>query len=495
MNKRLLSALLVLIAIAVTACEQTSPTAPSAVTGVTNSAGRPGAEISNGTRSASGSSYGTLHDDDREGDDREGDDHEGDDRNGRPRAKVEVEPEVIQRGQSAELEWKTRDATRVVLNGKQVAAEGEQRVSPTATTTYTLVATNAAGTTTVTATLTVTDSTPPPPAVMPKATLTATPATIESGQSATLRWTSADATSVTLNGTSVAASGTQTVSPATTTTYTLAATNAAGTTTATATVTVTASPPAAPAPPMPPAAITATPPASQRGQSSRVGRSSAGAPTGPLNGASVATSGSQTVSPTTTTTYTLAATNAAGTRTATATVTVTAPPAMPRATLTATPNTIQSGQAARLDWTTADAMTVTLNGATVPASGSQMVSPAATTTYTLAAGNETGTATASATVTVIAPPPPPMRITYGNDIRPILQQNCVQCHSGPDPSGGRDFTTYAGVRGVADPGDPNSLIIKRTRPGGSMHGFLSPDPVGRAETIRRWVVEFAAAEQ
>jgi mono/diheme cytochrome c family protein len=168
---------------------------------------------------------------------------------------------------------------------------------------------------------------------------------------------------------------------------------------------------------------------------------------------------------------------------------------MPSATLMATPSTIESGQSARLDWTSADATSVTLNGAAVPASGSQMVSPGASTTYTLTATNATGATTATATVTVTAPPPPPMRITYVTHIQPIMQQNCVQCHSGPNPTAGRDFTTYAGVMTTVTPGDPNSLLIRRTQPGGAMHGFLSPDPIGRAETIRQWIVDFMAAEQ
>jgi mono/diheme cytochrome c family protein len=76
-----------------------------------------------------------------------------------------------------------------------------------------------------------------------------------------------------------------------------------------------------------------------------------------------------------------------------------------------------------------------------------------------------------------------------------VQQNCVQCHSGADPSAGRDFSTYGGLLGVLTPGDPNSRLIVKTRVGGSMHGFLNPDPLGRAETIRSWIVDFMAAER
>jgi len=85
--------------------------------------------------------------------------------------------------------------------------------------------------------------TPTGTGALPTAQLTASPATIQvlSGQSATLTWSTANATSVSIdNGIgTVAASGTQTVSPTATTTYTLTATGGGQTATSTAAVTVT----------------------------------------------------------------------------------------------------------------------------------------------------------------------------------------------------------------------------------------------------------------
>jgi len=79
-----------------------------------------------------------------------------------------------------------------------------------------------------------------PPAVPIINSFLANPTTITVGESSTLSWSVADATSVTIdNGVgTVALSGTTTVSPITTTTYTLTATNTAGSVTATTTVTV-----------------------------------------------------------------------------------------------------------------------------------------------------------------------------------------------------------------------------------------------------------------
>jgi hypothetical protein len=78
--------------------------------------------------------------------------------------------------------------------------------------------------------------------VPPTATLTASPASITAGQSATLSWNATNASSVTINQGigAVSASGTRSVTPAATTLYTLTATNATGTATAQTTVTVTA---------------------------------------------------------------------------------------------------------------------------------------------------------------------------------------------------------------------------------------------------------------
>jgi hypothetical protein len=78
--------------------------------------------------------------------------------------------------------------------------------------------------------------------VAPTATFSASPASISAGQSATLSWTTTNASSVTIDqgiGT-VAASGTRTVSPVSTTTFKVTATNSVGSVSANATVTVAA---------------------------------------------------------------------------------------------------------------------------------------------------------------------------------------------------------------------------------------------------------------
>jgi peptidoglycan-associated lipoprotein len=75
--------------------------------------------------------------------------------------------------------------------------------------------------------------------------------------------------------------------------------------------------------------------------------------------------------------------------------------------LTANPATIQPGQASTLSWKTQDATEVTLEGiGKVGPSGSQLVTPTASTTYRLTAKGEGGSQEATARVTVTPPPPP-----------------------------------------------------------------------------------------
>ena len=110
---------------------------------------------------------------------------------------------------------------------------GTRTVTPAQTTTYIVTATGGGATSVCSITVTV------GAAVPVIASFTATPATIDAGQSSTLQWSvqNADSVSISSIGT-VASSGTRSVSPTATTTYTLTATNGSGSATRTATVTV-----------------------------------------------------------------------------------------------------------------------------------------------------------------------------------------------------------------------------------------------------------------
>jgi hypothetical protein len=251
-----------------------------------------------------------------------------------PTATLDPPIATIQSGQSVTLTWNTTDATSATINGNPVPLDGSQAYSPTVTTTYELVATNAAGSDVATSIVTVTTSAPPPPppsppTPMPTALLTAMATSIQSGQSTTLQWATSNATSVTLDGAPVNANGSRVVSPTATTTYVLVASNSAGSVQSSATVTVTAPPPPPPPTPMPTALLTAMPTSIQSGQSATLQWATSNATSVTLDGAPVNANGSRVVSPTATTTYVLVASNSAGSVQSSATVTVAAPPPPP----------------------------------------------------------------------------------------------------------------------------------------------------------------------
>jgi K319-like protein/OmpA family protein len=152
--------------------------------------------------------------------------------------RFEASPLTIAPGQQSTLSWSTNNATQVSISGVgNVTPNGSTTVSPAQTTTYTLTATGANGQA-VTAPITVTVATGTIPQVV---TFVATPQNIDAGQSTQLCWQVTNATSISITpgvGTNLSANDCAAVSPTTTTTYTLTATNATGQIQANATVNV-----------------------------------------------------------------------------------------------------------------------------------------------------------------------------------------------------------------------------------------------------------------
>jgi uncharacterized cupredoxin-like copper-binding protein len=140
-------------------------------------------------------------------------------------------PTTINGGQSTTLTWTATGATTYTLSGVSGVVTSPLTVTPTGTTTYTLTATNLVGSATATVTVT----------VLPGINyFTASPTSVTPGQSSTLNWSVAGATSVTLTGVTGQATQPVVVTPSATTTYTLTASSASGTATATVTVGVQA---------------------------------------------------------------------------------------------------------------------------------------------------------------------------------------------------------------------------------------------------------------
>jgi len=213
-------------------------------------------------------------------------------------------PSLSYGGGSSTISWTTTNATSATLNGASVPVDSSVTVSPTSTTTYTLVATSASGAT-VSNSTTVTVGASGPVA----AGISSNTPSIVAGNSATLTWTSKNATTGDLNGTPVPVNGNLVVKPTATTTYRFTATDASGAKDwgqVTITVTAPTTGPVA-------AGASASPSSITRGQSSVITWTTRNAVSATLNGTSVPLNGSITVQPTSTTTYRIVGTSSTGT--------------------------------------------------------------------------------------------------------------------------------------------------------------------------------------
>jgi hypothetical protein len=141
-------------------------------------------------------------------------------------------------GDSVTLSWSTFGADQVTLDGATVAAEGSQPVQPGASSRYTLSAGSSLVAASDTRTVTITvNETPQPVAIV---AFVASSTRIEKGQSTTLTWQVANATTLDLDGERAAPSDSREVTPLQTTRYVLNARGHAGPIEATVTVTVDA---------------------------------------------------------------------------------------------------------------------------------------------------------------------------------------------------------------------------------------------------------------
>ncbi len=329
-----------------------------------------------------------------------------------PTVSITANPASIVPGGASVLTVTATTSTQVTVTGTDgssytlQANGGTQSVHPTVTVTYTASASGTGGTASATATVTVTAN--PAPSI----SITANPASITSGSSSILTVIATNSTLVSVTGTDGstytlhATGGTQAVSPTVSTTYTAAATGNGGTTSTTATVTVTPNP-------APTVTISANPSSVTSGSSSTLTVTAVHATQVTVTGTDGSSytlqpsGGLQLVSPATTATYTAAATGVGGNTSANVTVTVTPNP-IPTVSITANPTSIISGNVSTLTVTAANATLVTVTGTdhstySLPVDGgTQSVSPASTTTYTVAATGTGGHASANATVGVTA---------------------------------------------------------------------------------------------
>jgi hypothetical protein len=85
-------------------------------------------------------------------------------------------------------------------------------------------------------------------------------------------------------------------------------------------------------------------------------------------------------------------------------------------------------------------------------------------------------------------------IGYTEDIKLILDADCIRCHNNRTHEGSIDLSSYASVLRTLRPGDANSLLIRVTRSGGSMYREWRGSATAKADLARRWIVDFQARE-
>jgi outer membrane protein OmpA-like peptidoglycan-associated protein len=225
-------------------------------------------------------------------------------------------PDVVQKGESVTLRWQVTNATEVSIEGiGEVPVNGSKKVKPTENTTYVLTANGDGGTRNSTVEVEIASG--PVPTII----FTASPESVQKGQTVTLRWQVTNATGVSMEGVGeVQAVGFRKVKPTENTTFTLTAVGDGGTHTATAEVEVAAGP-------LPSILFSANPETVQAGQPVTLKWQVTNATEVSIEGiGNVSYKGSKQVKPTESTVFTLTAVGDGGTQTETAEVEVTAAP-------------------------------------------------------------------------------------------------------------------------------------------------------------------------
>jgi hypothetical protein len=326
---------------------------------------------------------------------------------------------TIDNGASVDIVWTTTNAASATLTSfGEVPLNGTRNTGPlTASKTYTLDVVGTNGTNVSCQSVITVKPIPVPP---PTCTLTPATVTINSGESVTLTWITANASTTNLTDFgSVPANGTRdTGALFTSKTYTLTVLGTNGTTVSCHSVINIKDVPPAPSCD----AFTATPGTILKGASSTLAWQTTNATRVVIdNGIGErAVDGTVVVSPLATSLYTLTAYTAAGAEVrCTTTVTVEEPPLTPSCeSFSASPATLPVGGGSTvLSWVTVNGTSVSIapSVGTVALTGSTTVNVSTTTTYTLTVAG-VGTQSDSCVTTVVVTPPEPIPFTCANNV-------------------------------------------------------------------------------
>ena len=311
-------------------------------------------------------------------------------------------PITIAYNTSANISWTSTGANSCLVSpdGFTGTSGSQSTGNLTNSRTYVLTCTNNTQTRTDSVTVNVEQQ------VAPTVTINANPQVINLGQTSVLTWTSQNATTCFANGGwsgQKSLSGSEVVTPSVTTVYSIVCTNSTGqSATAQTTVTVNSNQQ------FPTLTLTANPTVINQNQSSVLTWNSTNTTSCSASGGwsgQKSLSGSETVFPQFTTTYSMTCIGTNGQSVfAQATVIVNQQQQLqPTVNLTANPNVINSGQAVTLSWFSNNANSCSASGGwsgSKSLSGSEIVYPSFTTTYTITCVNNVGLATDSETVIV-----------------------------------------------------------------------------------------------
>jgi hypothetical protein len=85
-------------------------------------------------------------------------------------------------------------------------------------------------------------------------------------------------------------------------------------------------------------------------------------------------------------------------------------------------------------------------------------------------------------------------LAYVQDIKPILDRDCLNCHGQREARGNYSVATYADVMNGQHPGDARSSLVNDCSPGGSMYGYFTGDATTKATMVFRWMVYYNALQ-
>jgi hypothetical protein len=85
-------------------------------------------------------------------------------------------------------------------------------------------------------------------------------------------------------------------------------------------------------------------------------------------------------------------------------------------------------------------------------------------------------------------------ISYVQDIKPIFDRDCAECHGGRETAGNYSVSTYANVMAGQRPGDASGSLVVDCSPGGSMYRYFSGNGVTKATMVFRWMVYYNALQ-